>query len=148
KWIEKYFGGIPGGNREIPRPEPVNKLLGGEMVDTVYDNIQLPAVFLAYRMPPQGTKDAYALEMLTTLLSSGQSSRLYRSMVDEKQIGLTVQAFLFAMENGVLFITFGLSNMGVDLEDFRETMDEDIGKVRSELISEKEYKKLQHQMES
>lgn len=146
--IKKYFSDIPRGTNEIPRPKPEFELLGSEKVDTVYDNIQLPAIFLGYRMPPQGTKDAYALEMLTTLMSQGQSSRFYKSLVDEKQLGLAVQAFPYTLENGGLFITLGIANMGVKLSDLKNAIDEELDKVRNEMISEREYQKLQNQLES
>src|SRR5690606_11759668 len=110
------------------------------IVDTVYDNIQLPAIFLGYKIPEQGTKDAYAMEMLTTLLSGGQSSRLYKKLVDEDQLGLAVQAFPFGLENGGIFITLGIANMGVDLKDLKGGIDTEFAKVRNEIITEKDRK--------
>jgi predicted Zn-dependent peptidase len=147
-WIEKYFGDIKKGTKEIPRPKPSMDLLGGEIKDTVYDNIQLPGVFVGYRMPKQGTTDSYALEMLTTLLSGGQSSRFYKKLVDEDQLGIAVQAFPFSLENGGLFITLGITNMGVELSDLMNGIDAELTKVRTDLISEKEYQKVQNQLES
>lgn len=146
--VEKYFGDIPRGTKEIPRPKPEFKMLEGEVADTVYDNIQLPGVFIGYRMPPQGTSDAYALEMLNTVLSSGQSSRFYKSLIDDQQLGLAVQAFPYSLELGGLFITLGIANMGVDLSELMIGIDTEIEKVRTELISEKEFQKVQNQMES
>ncbi len=148
EWIEKYFGDIPKGTNEIPRPDPAFSMLGKEIVDTVYDNIQLPGLFLGYRMPAQGTEDAYALEMLTTLLSGGQSSRFYKTLVDGEQLGVAVQAFPFTLENGGLFITLGIANMGVELSDLKAGIDREIQKARNEKISEKEYMKVQNQVES
>lgn len=148
KLIEKYFGTIEKGTNDIPRPKPEVTLLGKEVVDTVYDNIQLPAVFLGYKMPEQGTKDTYALEMLTTLLSDGQSSRFYKSLVDDKQLGVAVQAFPFSLENGGLFITLGIANMGTDVKELKEGIDAEVQKVRENLISEKEYEKVLNQLEN
>ena len=147
-WIEKYFGSISKGTKEIPRPNPSTELLTTEMVDTVYDNIQLPGVFIGYRMPSQGTKDAYALEMVTTLLSQGQSSRFYKTLVDEKQLGIAVQAFPFSLESGGLFITLGIANMGVQLSDLMTGIDSELAKVRNEGVSEKEYEKVLNQLEN
>ncbi len=146
--IEKYFGTIARGTNEIPRPNPEVTLLTEEVVDTVYDNIQLPGVFLGYKMPQQGTKDTYALEMVTTLLSDGQSSRFYKTLVDEKQLGVAVQAFPFSMESGGLFITLGIANMGTDVAELREGIDAEVKKVRDNLISEKEYEKVLNQLEN
>ncbi|AEV32642.1 putative Zn-dependent peptidase [Owenweeksia hongkongensis DSM 17368] len=146
--IEKYFGPIAKGTNEIPRPKPELKLLNNAIVDTVYDNIQLPALFLGYKIPQQGTKDAYAMDMLTTLLSGGQSSRLYKKLVDQDQLGLAVQAFPYGLENGGIFITLGIANMGVDLKDLKAGIDGEFSKVRNDLISENEYQKVLNQLEN
>ncbi len=148
KLIEKYFGPIAKGTNEIPRPDPEVTLLQKEVLDTVYDNIQLPGVFLGYKMPKQGTKDTYALEMVTTLLSDGQSSRFYKTLVDDKQLGVAVQAFPFSLESGGLFITLGIANMGTDVEELKKGIDTEVQKVRDNLISEKEYQKVLNQLEN
>ena len=118
------------------------------MVDTVYDNIQLPAIFLGYRIPGQSTKDSYALEMLTTLLSDGQSSRMYKTLVDGERLAIAVQTFPFALENGGLFVTLGVTNMGVSLGDLKNGIDREVERVRNEMISEKEYEKVLNQLEN
>lgn len=146
--IKKYFGEIPKGTREIPRPEEKPEPLEGEVVDTVYDNIQLPGLFVGYRSPEQGTKDAYAMDMLAKVLSDGQSSRLYKTVVDEQQLGLTVQAFPFNLENSGLFITFGIVNQEVPLEDFTEAINTEMAKIRNNKISQYEYKKVLNQLEN
>lgn len=146
--IEKYFGPIAKGTNEIPRPKAEVKLLTEAVVDTVYDNIQLPALFFGYKIPEQGTKESYAIDMLTTLLSGGQSSRFYKKLVDEEQLGLAVQAFPYGLENGGIFITLGIANMGVDLKDLKAGIDTEVAKVRNELISENEYEKVLNQLEN
>lgn len=147
-WIEKYFGGIKRGTKEIPRPTEEPAALSGEVIDTVYDNIQLPGIIMGYRSPKQGTKEAYAMDMISTILSDGQSSRLYKTLVDEKQLGLVIQSFPFTLENAGLFITFGLANQNVALEDFITAIDEEIAKMTTEAISQKEYTKIQNQLEN
>lgn len=146
--IKKYFSTIPKGSNAIPRPDPEVTLLQKQVVDTVYDNIQLPGLFIGYRMPKQGTPDAYALDLLTTLLSGGQSSRLYKSLVDEKQQALAVQAFPYQLEDGGLFITLGIANSGVSIGDLKKGIDEEFAKVRNNVIDQKEYEKVQNQVES
>jgi len=146
--IEKYFGEIPRGTKPIYRPTDVEPVKTAEVRDTVFDNIQLPAVIMAYHMPAQGTEDAYALSMLTTLLSDGESSRLYKSIVDKQQKALQVMSFPFALEDPGLFLVFGLVNMGVTLDKLEKAIDEEIEKVKSETISDIEFKKLQNKIEN
>ncbi len=147
-WIEKYFGSIPRGTKEIYRPDVVEPPLGGEVRDTVYDNIQLPAVIHAYRSPAQGTADAYAMEMLSTLLSQGESSWLNKKLVDEEQKALFVGNFLLNLEDPGISLAFGICNQGVDPMDLEKSMDEVVKKAQTELISENDFQKLRNQIES
>lgn len=147
-WIEKYFGAIPRGEGEIYRPSVVEPPLGGEVRDTVYDNIQLPAVIQAYRGPAQGTEDAYAMEMLSTLLSQGESSRLNKRLVDEEQKSLFVGNFLLNLEDPGISLAFSICNNGVEPADVEASMDQVIKEVQDELIGEKEFQKLRNQIES
>ena len=99
-----------------------------EVRDTIYDNIQLPAVIQAYHMPAQGTEDSYALEMLSTALSGGQSARMYKSLVDEQQKALQVAAIPFSSEDPGLYLLFGLPTIGGDLKELENAMDAEIKK--------------------
>lgn len=146
--VNKYFKDIPKGKKEIPRPTVVEPPQTAEVRDVVFDNIQLPAVFEAYHIPAQGTDDSYALDMLSIVLSGGESSRMYKSLVDDQKKALTVQSFPFALEDPGLYIVLGLVNVGVDLEALEKAMDDEIEKVKNELITEKEFQKIKNQIES
>lgn len=146
--VEKYFGDIPRGTKPIYRPNVVEPLRTAEIRDTVYDNIQLPMIIHAYPLPALGTPDYYAMEMLGTLLSSGQSSRMYRRLVDEKQIALQVQAMPLGLEDPGLMIVIALPNMGIDPQVLEEGIIEELELVKNELISEQELQKLKNQFES
>lgn len=146
--IDKYFKDILPGGKPIPRPNIVEPPQTKEIRDTVYDNIQLPAVIQTYHMPAQGTPDSYALNMLSTVLSGGQSSRMYRALVDEQKKAYVVQAFPFSSEDPGLYIALGLANVGVSVDELEKGMDEEIKKVQEELIPEKEFQKVRNQIES
>lgn len=146
--IDKYFGAIPIKTKDIYRPTVIEPALGGEVRDTIYDNVQLPAVVVTYRVPALGTPDYYAVDMLSKLLSKGQSSRLYKSLVDEQQKALFVGNFPFDMEDPGVALSFGIANMGVDVKDLEQAMDEQIALVQSELVSDNEFQKLRNQIES
>jgi zinc protease len=146
--IKKYFGPIPKGKKSIYRPDIVEPALAKEVRDTIYDNIQLPAVVQTYRIPAQGTKDYYAVSMLSTLLSQGESSRLYKALVDEQEKALFVGNFPLALEDPGAALAFGITNMGVDPKDMEDAMDAEIEKVMNELIPEDEFQKLRNQVEA
>jgi predicted Zn-dependent peptidase len=149
EWITKYFGDIPKGTKEIPRPKIVEPRKTAEVRDTVYDpNIQLPAVMMGYHIPAQGTPDYYAVTMLANLLSNGKSSRLYKSVVDEKQKALFAGTFPLPTEDPGLALAFAIANMGVTADDLEKAINVEIERVQNELISESEFQKLRNQMES
>lgn len=145
--IEAYFGEIPRG-ADVVQPTIQEPALGGEKTATIYDNIQLPAIMMGYRMPPQTSEDAYALQMASTVLSGGPSSRMYKRLVDEDQTALQVFSFPFSLEQGGAFITFSLANAGKTIDDMVPALEEEIAKLQNELISEREFQKIQNQMES
>lgn len=146
--VAKYFKDIPKGKKPIPRPNVVEPQQTKEVRDVVLDNIQLPAVVQAYHMPAQGTPDSYALDMLSTLLSGGESARLYKALVDEQKKAFTVQSFPFSSEDPGLYLVFGLANVGVNVDDLEKAMDAEVEKVKNELISETEFQKIKNQVES
>lgn len=146
--IEKYFGDIPRGTKEIYRPTVVEPQKTAEVRDTVYDNIQLPAVIMSYHIPAQGTPDSYALSMLTTLLSDGQSSRMVKAIVDQQQKAIVVQSIPFALEDPGLFLVFGIVNMGVSPADLEKAIDVEIEKVKTTEIPDAEFQKLRNKVEN
>lgn len=145
--IEKYFGSIPRGE-DVVQPDIVEPPLDQLIVDTVYDDISLPAMFLAYRIPEQTHEDIYALEMLSTLLSGGESSRMVKKLKNEDQTAIQVSNFPLPLEDPGLSFIIALPNIGTELEVLLEGIDREIEKVQQELITEKEYQKLQNQFES
>lgn len=148
KLVADYFSEIPKGNLDIYRPSVLEPKKTAEVRDTILDNIQLPAIIQAYHIPAIGTDDFYAVDMLATLLTDGKSSRLYKTLVDEKQLALQMMAFPMPYENPGLTLAFGIPNMGVNPKDLEVAMDDQFTLVRKELISEKEFQKLRNIMEN
>ena len=146
--IEKYFAGISKGTKEIPRPTVVEPKQTEERRKVVYDNIQLPAVIEAYHIPAQGTEDYYALSMLTTLLSGGESARLPKALVDKQQKAVAASSIPFPTEDPSLFLTFAIANMSVNVDTLEQAMDAEINRVKTEPISDREFEKLRNQIES
>ncbi len=146
--VDKYFADIPEGPEDIYRPPMNEPRRTEELRDTVYDNVQIPAVIQAYMIPAQGTPDFYAVQMLGNLLTRGQSSRLYRRLVDEEEKALQVASMPLNLEHPGINLVFALTNMGVDPKDVEDIINEEFEKVRNELISEEELQKLKNQIES
>jgi len=146
--VHKYFNDIPRGNHDVYRPRMTEPLRMHEVRDTVFDNIQLPMVIQAYHIPARGTEDYYAVDMLGMLLSRGQSSRLYRKLVVEEQTAMQISALPLGLEDPGLTIIIGMPNMGVDPAVLESGINEEMERVRRELITGQELEKVKNQVES
>jgi predicted Zn-dependent peptidase len=146
KKIEAYFGPIAKGTLPINRPSIKEPPLGGEVRDNVYDNIQLPAVLHAYRAPKQGGDEYYAFNVLSTILSGGASSRMNKTLVDNKQLAVAAQSVPFFNEDDGLFIALTIANMGVKVETLEESMDSVVNGLKLGLVGEREFQKVKNQI--
>lgn len=144
KVIKKYAS-MP---TTIPRPVRNELPLTKVQIDTVYDNIQLPAVFMGYRFPEQTHPDAYAIEMMNSLLSGSTSSRMNKNIVEKKQLAVAAFSFSFGMEDPGLGIVAAIAANGVDLKALEKALDEEIEAIQSEVISQDEFDKLRNQFEN
>ena len=148
KLIDVYFKDIPRGQGEIFRPKITEPPLAAEVRDTVYDNVQLPALVYTYRIPAQDTKDFYAVKMLSMLLSQGESSRLQKKIVDEEQKAIAVGSFPLELEDPGASIMFAIANMGVNVGELATSLDAVVEEVQKNLVSETEFQKIQNQVEN
>ena len=148
KMIQDYFGPIPRG-KEIERSFPKEDPITEEFKATAYDpNIQIPAIMAAYRTPSMKTRDSRILDMVSTYLSGGRSSILYKKLVDTKKMALQAGALNFSQEDYGTYILFGLPQGKTLLSDIIKEIDEELVKLQTDLISEKAYQKLQNQFEN
>lgn len=142
KMIQDYFGPIPRG-KEIKRTQIIEDPITQQMDVVAYDpNIQIPALLHVYRTPGMSTREARVLDMISTLLSTGKSSRFYKKLVDKKKMALEVMSLNFSQEDYGMYITFALPIGGTSLGDLTREMDEEITRIQTELISEREFEKL------
>ena len=146
--VAKYFGDIPKGKKDIFRPKEVEPVKTKEVRDTVFDKIQLPAFISAYHIPAQGTDDYYALNMLTTLLSGGQSARLYKELVDNKQLAVYSSSIPLSLEDPGLFIIIAIASVGKQAHELEAAIEIEIDKVKNNLIDQTEFEKLRNQTEN
>lgn len=146
--VRKYFGEIPAGTRNIPRPHKADEQRTTEIRDIVYDNIQLPAVIQSYNLPPMQHEDIPAFELLSTYLTGGNSSLMTKEIVDNQQKALAVMAIPFVLEDGGLFILYGVANMGVEATSLEQSIDEQLDLVRANGLSDADFEKLKAQAES
>jgi zinc protease len=148
EWVKKYFGAIPKGatiERNKVEEAPITQTINATWEDS---NIQKPMFVQTYRTPSMKTREARVLDMLSTYLSDGKSSVLYKKMVDEKKMSLQVAAINFSQEDHSMYIIYCIPMEGFTQDVINREIDEEIVKVQTNLISDKDFEKLQNIFEN
>ncbi|HEX5395637.1 MAG TPA: pitrilysin family protein, partial [Candidatus Limnocylindria bacterium] len=129
--IERQFGPIPANTDLPPGPDmDVPPRIGHEVRETVHDRVPLPRIYVVYRMPTFGTDAWDALEVAADLLASGRASRLYRSLVRERQLAQDVTAFAFPMVGGAsMFALWATARPGVEPEELEAALFDEIERL-------------------
>ncbi len=144
KLAEKYLEPIPS------QPPPPNVHITeppqtGERRVTVQKDVATPYLLIAYRTPEAQNEDYYALNILSSILSSGKSSRLYSSLVDKKQLATQVFTGYGESFDPTLFQFYAVANKNVPENDLEKAIYEEIEKIKAEGISEAELQKIKNQ---
>jgi zinc protease len=136
-WIEEYFRVIPAAGK-IERPAPVYAGLSGEKRIARHDRVLLPRLYLAWPSAQRGTRDDALLDLLTTVLSSGKSSRLYRSLVYEQQIAQSVSAYQDGAEIAGMTVIEVTAKPERSLNEMEEMTLEELKRIRDEGVTPEE----------
>lgn len=131
----------------IPRTPKDKDPIVKTIEDTIYDNIQLPAVFMGYKIPDQKHPDAYALEFMNEILSGGTSSRINKNLVEKQQIATYASSFNYGLEDGGMNIFLALAKDQGSLASLKKAFDEQIELIKNELITEEEYQSVLNKFE-
>lgn len=148
EWVEKYFGSIPSGPaivRQTYVEDPITEPINATFEDP---NIQKPMVVAAYRTPSMKTRDARVLDFISTYLSDGKSSKLYKKIVDDKKMALQIGAFSYNQEDYGTYILYGMPQGEFTSKDIIKEVDDEIVKLQSELITENDLQKLKNKYEN
>ncbi|BAO75392.1 M16 family metallopeptidase [Winogradskyella sp. PG-2] len=149
KMIADYFGPIKNRAETNVRTAILEPAITETRYATEYDsNIQIPAYIFSYITPKSVEKDAYVLDYISSILTGGNSSRMYKRMVDKDQVAVQVLAFNQANQDYGTYTMGALIKGEPNWDNLKSTIDEEIKKLQTELISEKEYQKLQNQFET
>lgn len=145
---KKFLATMSAKAIEIPRPAKDTEKLTGVIKDVVYDNIQLPALFMGYKFPEQSHPDAYALSMLNEVLSGGSSSRINKTIVEKKEMATFAFSFNYGLEDAGVGIFAAIAANGVELDDIQKEFDAQIDQIKNELISQEEFEKVRNKIEN
>ncbi len=104
--IQRHFGPIPA-NPTLPGPPDVDidPVIGSDIRETKADQVPLPRIYLAHRVPTFGTDAFDALDVAADVLGSGRASRLYASLVREQHLAQDASVFVFPIVGGASMFT-------------------------------------------
>jgi zinc protease len=142
--VEKYLGRVPRG-RPVPRDIPAEPPHTTETRATVTQPWPLAAVVVSYHITRDGDPDAYPLHILAKILSDGDSSRLYRSLVYQKQVALAVDGAAKLIEHPNLFYTVAIVPNGTQPSTVLSALQAEIDRVSAEGVSAEELNRAKRQ---
>jgi len=148
QWINDYFATIPRG-ADIVRTKYTEAPITTQ-VNAVYEdpNIQLPMVLNAYLTPSMKDRDSRVLDIVSSVLSDGKSSRLYKRAVDKEKLALEIASLNFSQEDYSSYIVLAIPMTGKTAQDIQVVVDDEINKICTELISEQEFEKVRNKFEN
>ncbi|MDZ7289307.1 MAG: insulinase family protein [candidate division KSB1 bacterium] len=147
RWVEKYFGDLPRGP-EVARFTVWMPEIFQEKRLLMEDRVQLPRLYMAWITPPAFAKDDAELALLAEVLAGGKNSRLYRTLVYDKKIAQEVNAFQGAREMASIFQIMTTAKPGFALPVIESAILDELERVRSEGVTQRELERAQNQREA
>jgi zinc protease len=144
---EKWFAPIPAGEKYV-RSLPQEPEQCEERRETVTAKVPLNDGYIAFQMGARLDDDYYPVELLSDILSRGHSSRLYRSLVQDKQIFSEVHAYITGSLDKGMFVLEGKPLEGVSIEQAEAAFWEELEKIKNTEIPADELTKVQNKTES
>ena len=145
--VDKYFGSLQPGP-SVPRFGRFDSGLKGRVELEMRDRVSLPRMYIAWPTPPHLTSDDPALELLRGVLSDGLSSRLYKTLVYEKQIAQNAGASFHASEVAGQFVVDVTAAEGHDLDEIQAATEEVLSSISSNPPTEEEIDRAKNRLEA
>jgi predicted Zn-dependent peptidase len=144
--IKKYFGEIPS-QATPPVPDLAEPMQTGERLKTIEDPFaRVPQLDIVFKIPPGNTPDDYALDVLSTALGGGQSSRLYQTLVKDKELAVNVYCYIEEHKGPSTFNVVVQTRPGKDLKDVEKAVYAELERAKAEPVADWELEKA-HMME-
>jgi zinc protease len=143
--IERYLGRVPKAAKPVPRDIPSEPAQTKERRITVEEAWPLPAVVVAHHITFDGNPDSYPLHIAAKVLSDGQSSRIYKKLVYERQIAVAAFGNANLIEDPNLFYAVGIVQPGHKPEEVIDALIAELDRLKTEPISEHELQRTKNQ---
>ncbi|MBL7856674.1 MAG: insulinase family protein [Cyclobacteriaceae bacterium] len=147
KAIEKWFSDVPAG-KPVPKVDPPTPSLATEKRQVMEDNVQLPRLMMVWLTPPAYHPGSAELDLISSLLTRGKNSRLYKRLVYELQIAQSVSSFSDNKKFASEFYIIATARQGVTLSQLEKAIQEEIDKLKNENPEKRELDRIINQFES
>jgi len=145
--VNRYFGDLPPGP-QVQRIGRFDSSLPGRVELQIRDRVSLPRVYIAWSTPPHFSADDAPLEMLSAVMADGLSSRLYRSLVYEKQIAQSVSLRYHASEIAGQFIVEGTAAANHNIDEVEQAIEAELERIRREPPTQEEITRAKNRLEA
>ena len=143
KWFEPIDAGTkPKRNLPVEPPQTEYRSL------TVERDVPISSIYRAYRMCSRNDEEYHTIDILSDILSRGNSSRLYKNLIKDKQLFSDINAYVMGDFDKGLFVISGKINEGVTIEQAEDGIDAEIAKMQTELVAADELQKCKNKIES
>jgi zinc protease len=143
--VTQYLGPVPRSDRPIVRDLPREPEQTQERRVSLTENWPLPVVVVAYHVTFDGHPDSYPLHIAAKVLSDGQSSRIYRALVYEKQLALAAFGAGNIVEDPNLFYAVGIVQPGRTAAEVERALVAELDRLREEPITDHELQRVKNQ---
>lgn len=144
---EKWFEPIPAGakpKRNLPVEPPQTEYRSL----TVERDVPINSIYRAYRMCARTDEEYHTVDLISDILSRGNSSRLYKNLIKDKQLFSDIHAYVMGDFDKGIFVISGKVNDGVSIEAAEVGIDAEIAKLQNELVASDELQKCKNKIES
>ncbi len=140
RFVERHFGGIARGRGRPPlAPMELPATFGGWLRDEVEDDVMVPRLFLAFRVPVFGSEAYFAGSVCAAVLGMRRGSRLFRSLIRAQEVASDVSAFTWDLSKGAdLFVVDATARPGTDAATLERAVVAEIDRLRAEGVRDDE----------
>jgi predicted Zn-dependent peptidase len=146
--IEKWFGSIEAGKLPLQRNLPQEPPQTASRTMEVERQVPIDCLYKAYKMGKRTAPDFYAADLISDILSNGQSSRFQQVLVKEKQLFSSIDASVLGTFDDGLFLISGYPVSGVSFRQAEEAIDEELDKLKTQCVSEHELGKVKNRVKT
>ena len=142
--VEKYFADIPPSRHGLPQLHFEDSKRRSEHVEVMHGDIPSPGLFVAYKVPPEGSAEYYVFSQIGKVLSDGHSSRLYKRLVYETQSVSDYDISIEGLEKAGVFMFSAFAAPGHTEKEVLDIFDEEMEKFKDSTITDYEFDKAQN----